>query len=67
MAKQAVPSEPMLYGYPKYEVEGLADTIMRAREAESTQPGLYKAAMKLLAKRHSTLSAVVRAVAGKGK
>jgi len=60
--EMATSREPMLFGFPKYEVESLADTIMRAKEAESTKPGLYGAAMKLLGRRKNALTAVLRAV-----
>jgi len=57
--------EETLFGHPKYEVESLADTIMRAKEAENTKPELYQAAMKLLGRRQKALGAVLKSVASK--
>ena len=54
--------EPKLFGQPKYEVESLADTIMRAKEAENTKPDLYEAALKLLTKRQKALGAILKSV-----
>lgn len=52
--------EEKLFGFPKYEVENLADTIMRAKEAESTKPGLYDAALKVLGNRAKALGSVLK-------
>jgi len=54
------PKEEKLFGFPKYEVENLADTIMRAKEAESTKPELYDAALKVLGNRAKALGSVLR-------
>lgn len=58
--------EPMLFGFPEYEVKNLADTITRANEAKETNPGLYDAAMKLLKKRQTSLAAIIGAARKKG-
>jgi len=58
-------SEKKLFGQPKYDVESLADDIMRAKEAESTKPELFEAAMKLLERRQKALSAVLKSVISK--
>ena len=54
--------EETLYGHPRYEVENLADTIMRAKEAEKTKPDLHSAALKLLQRRQSALGAVLKSL-----
>jgi len=58
-------NEEKLFGQPKYDVESLADTLMRAQEAESTKPELYKAALKLLEKRQKAVSTILGAIASK--
>jgi len=68
MKGETVPCESkqeMLFGYPKWDVENLADSIMRTKEMESTKPGLYKAAVKLLERRQKALGFVIRAAANK--
>jgi hypothetical protein len=61
MAEMAckAPKEPTLYGFPKYEVESLADNLERAETVQSTKPGLHEAAMKLIAERHAALGRLV--------
>ena len=58
----ATVKEEMLFGHPKYEVEGLADTIQRAEETKSTKPELYDAALKLLRRRQTALSAIIGSI-----
>ena len=63
--EMAEPRQEKLFGQPKYDVESLADNIMRSREAESLKPELYKAALKLLDRRKTALSAILRAATNK--
>ena len=63
--KGEIVSEQKLFGYPKWEVESLADNITRTQEAEISKSGLYKAALKLLERRKRAITAVVQAVRGK--
>ena len=68
MKGETMPCEPkqeMLFGHPKWDVENLADSIMRTKEMESTKPGLYEAAVKLLERRQKALGIVIRAAANK--
>jgi len=53
--------EEKLFGHPKWEVESLADSITRVNEAKSTKPDLYEASIKLLRRRQTALSAVLKA------
>ncbi|MHC4866991.1 MAG: hypothetical protein ACYTEX_23180 [Planctomycetota bacterium] len=59
--------EKKLFGQPKWEVENLADTIMKSREAERPTPELFKAAVKLLERRQSAIAGVLKSVIGKRK
>jgi len=54
------PKQEMLFGYPKYDVESLADTIMRSREAELNKNGMYQAALKVLERRQKALGMVLQ-------
>lgn len=60
-------SEEKLFGFPKYEVESLADTLERARTAENMKPDLYAAAIKLLERRQQALNAILSGIKGKRK
>jgi hypothetical protein len=53
--------EPMLFGYPKYEVENAGRTLEEARELEKTKPGLYGAAIKHLKRKQNAIGDVIRA------
>lgn len=53
--------EPMLFGYPKYEVEGAGRTLSDARELEKSKPGLYDAAIKHLKRKQNAIGEVIRA------
>ena len=53
--------EPMLFGYPKYDVESAARTLEEARELEKAKPGLYTAAIKQLKRRQNAIGDVLRA------
>ena len=53
--------EPMLFGYPKYEVESAARTLEESRELEKAKPGLYAAAIKQLKRKQNAIGDVLRA------
>lgn len=53
--------EPMLFGYPKYEVESAGRTLSEARELEKAKPGLYAAAIKHLERKQKAIGDVIRA------
>ena len=53
--------EPMLFGYPKYEVESAGRTLSEARELEKTKPGLYDASIKHLKRKQNAIGDVIRA------
>ena len=53
--------EPMLFGYPKYEVESAARTLSESRELEKGKPGLYAAALKQLKRKQNAIGDVLRA------
>ena len=53
--------EPMLFGYPKYDVESAARTLEESRELEKAKPGLYAAAIKQLKRKQNAIGDVLRA------
>lgn len=57
--------EEKLFGYPKWEVEDLAGTITKAREAEGLKPNLYNAALKLLDRRQKAIVAILKSAKSK--
>lgn len=53
--------EPMLFGFPKYEVESAGRTLSDARELEKSKPSLYVAAIKHLKRKQNAIGDVIRA------
>lgn len=66
MASEPSRKEPMLYGFPEWEVRSLADDIVRDRERQRTQPKLYAAALKLLKVRQKVVEGILSASKVKG-
>ena len=59
------PKEEKLFGYPKWDVENLADSIQRTEEKRTADPGLYGASVKLLQRRQHVLGAVLKSASSK--
>lgn len=59
--------EPKIFGQPKYEVENMADSITRVKEAERSQSAIYKAAVKLLKRRQKALTSLLRSITNNRK
>ncbi len=61
LVEETTMREPMLFGYPKYEVESATRTLSEARELEKVKPGLYVAALKQLKRKQNAIGDVLRA------
>jgi hypothetical protein len=57
--------EEKLFGFPKWDVESLADSITRVNEKKEMEPDLYDAALKLLKKRQTSLASILGSAIGK--